>query len=151
MCRQSITLGLEEGNALTKGKARVGQAKSSVWTTAASLHVGKQTSDNCSQPFKLRKCCSIDYILNAHCEGFPLPAGLSTASNQFMQKEMADKEQKRLLLQYTDQLRLSMAGNLQEYQTESFEASSWCRYVPLPGVIIIIIIIIVIIIIRHAS
>ena len=79
-----------------------------------------------------------------------MPAGLSTASNQFMQKEMADKEQKRLLLQYTDQLRLSMAGNLQEYQTESFEASSWCRYVPLPGVIIIIIII-VIIIIRHAS
>lgn len=42
-----------------------------------------------------------------------------------MQDEMANKEQKRLLLQYTDQLRLSMAGNLQDYQTESFQASVW--------------------------
>ena len=42
-----------------------------------------------------------------------------------MQDEMADREQKRLLLQYTDQLRLSMAGNLQDYQTETCEASAW--------------------------
>ena len=63
-----------------------------------------------------------------HTVNRSLPAGLSTASNQFMQDEMADKEQKRLLMQYTDQLRLSMAGNLQDYQTESYEASAWCRY-----------------------
>ncbi|KAL3160116.1 cytochrome c oxidase subunit 1 [Trebouxia sp. C0010 RCD-2024] len=45
--------------------------------------------------------------------------GLGTGSNQFMQGEMAPQEQQDLLLQYTDQLRLSMAANLQDYQMES--------------------------------
>lgn len=58
---------------------------------------------------------------------FPnLAAGLATSSNQFMQGEMGPKEQKDLLLQYSDQLRLSMAGNLQDYQMESFKASMSC-------------------------
>lgn len=68
---------------------------------------------------------AVKHTSQMHCKHYPLPAGLSTASNQFMQDEMAEKEQKRLLLQYTDQLRLSMAGNLQDFQTESFEASAW--------------------------
>lgn len=42
-----------------------------------------------------------------------------------MQDEMTEEEQKQLLLQYTDQLRLSMAGNLQDYQTENFKAGVW--------------------------
>ena len=50
-------------------------------------------------------------------------AGLSTGSNQFMQTEMEDKEQRKLLLQYSDQLRLSMAGNLQDYQLENSEVN----------------------------
>ena len=41
-----------------------------------------------------------------------------------MQGEMGPKEQQDLLLQYSDQLRLSMAGNLQDYQMESFKASA---------------------------
>ena len=44
--------------------------------------------------------------------------GLSTASNQYMQDEMSGEEQKELLLQYSDQLRLSMAGNLEDYEME---------------------------------
>ena len=44
--------------------------------------------------------------------------GLSSASNQYMQDEMSGEEQKELLLQYSDQLRLSMAGNLEDYQME---------------------------------
>ena len=35
---------------------------------------------------------------------------------------MTEEEQEQLLLQYTDQLRLSMAGNLQDYQIENFKA-----------------------------
>ena len=38
---------------------------------------------------------------------------------------MTEKEQEQLLLQYTDQLRLSMAGNLQDYQIENFKAGVW--------------------------
>lgn len=55
-----------------------------------------------------------------------LAAGLGTGSNQFMQGEMAPQEQQDLLLQYTDQLRLSMAANLQDYQMESCKASITC-------------------------
>ena len=40
-----------------------------------------------------------------------------------MQNEMAEQEQQQLLLQYSDQLRLSMAGNLQDYQLHSSQAS----------------------------
>lgn len=42
-----------------------------------------------------------------------------------MQDEMTEEEQKQLLLQYTDQLRLSMAGNLQDYQTENCKVGVW--------------------------
>ena len=48
-------------------------------------------------------------------------AGLATASNQFMQDEMSDKAQKELLMEYSDQLRLSMAANLQDYHMENFK------------------------------
>ena len=47
--------------------------------------------------------------------------GLSTASNQYMQKEMSEQDQKELLLQYSDQLRLSMAGNLENYEMEDYK------------------------------
>ena len=43
-----------------------------------------------------------------------------------MQGEMAAQDQKDLLLHYTDQLRLSMAANLRDYQLESFKASARC-------------------------
>ena len=41
-----------------------------------------------------------------------------------MQAEMGAEEQQGLLLQYSDQLRLSMAGNLQDYQLQSSKASA---------------------------
>ena len=48
-------------------------------------------------------------------------AGLGTATNQFMQGGMSEEACKDLLMEYTDQLRLSMAANLQEYYLQSFE------------------------------
>ena len=38
-----------------------------------------------------------------------------------MQEEMSAQAQQELLLEYIDQLRLSMAGNLQDYQMESYK------------------------------
>ena len=55
---------------------------------------------------------------------FCVSAGLSTASNKFMQEEMSAEAQQDLLLEYTDQLRLSMAGNLQDYQMENYKVLS---------------------------
>lgn len=40
-----------------------------------------------------------------------------------MQDEMSDKAQKELLMEYSDQLRLSMAANLQDYHMENFKVS----------------------------
>jgi hypothetical protein len=48
-------------------------------------------------------------------------AGLGTASNQFMREEMSEEARRDLLMEYTDQLRLSMAANLQDYHMQSFK------------------------------
>ncbi len=48
-------------------------------------------------------------------------AGLGTASNQLMQEGMSEEACKDLLMEYTDQLRLSMAANLQDYHMHSFQ------------------------------
>lgn len=48
-------------------------------------------------------------------------AGLGTASNQFMQEGMSEEACRDLLMEYTDQLRLSMAANLQDYHMHSFQ------------------------------
>ncbi len=48
-------------------------------------------------------------------------AGLGTASNQFMQEGMSEEARRGLLMEYTDQLRLSMAANLQDYHMHSFQ------------------------------
>lgn len=50
--------------------------------------------------------------------------GLSTASNQYMQSEMSAEAQKELLMQYSDQLRLSMAGNLVDYELEDYKVNN---------------------------
>ncbi|DBB17520.1 TPA: Cytochrome c oxidase subunit 1, variant 3 [Trebouxia sp. C0006] len=47
--------------------------------------------------------------------------GLGTASNQLMQEGMSEEACKDLLMEYTDQLRLSMAANLQDYHMHSFQ------------------------------
>lgn len=47
--------------------------------------------------------------------------GLGTASNQFMQEGMSEKARRDLVMEYTDQLRLSMAANLQDYHLHSFQ------------------------------
>ena len=60
-------------------------------------------------------------------------AGLGTASNQFMQEGMSEKARRDLVMEYTDQLRLSMAANLQDYHLQSFQViACWlklCAYV----------------------
>ena len=48
-------------------------------------------------------------------------AGLGTASNQFMQEGMSEEARRDLLMEYTDELRLSMAANLQDYHMQSFQ------------------------------
>ncbi len=48
-------------------------------------------------------------------------AGLCRASNQFMQEGMSEEARWDLLMEYTDQLRLSMAANLQDYHMHSFQ------------------------------
>ncbi len=48
-------------------------------------------------------------------------AGLGTASNQLMQEGMSEEGCRELLMEYTDQLRLSMAANLQDYHMHSFQ------------------------------
>jgi len=60
-----------------------------------------------------------------------LSAGLGTASNQFMQEGMSEQARRELLLEYTDQLRLSMAANLQDYHMHSFQV------IPCPQVLCI--------------
>ncbi|DBA74854.1 TPA: cytochrome c oxidase subunit 1 [Trebouxia sp. C0005] len=47
--------------------------------------------------------------------------GLGTASNQFMQEGMSEEARRDLLMEYTDELRLSMAANLQDYHMQSFQ------------------------------
>jgi len=50
-----------------------------------------------------------------------LSAGLGTASNQLMQEGMSEGARRDLLMEYTDQLRLSIAANLQDYHMQSFQ------------------------------
>ena len=56
-------------------------------------------------------------------------AGLGTASNQFMQEGMSEKARRDLVMEYTDQLRLSMAANLQDYHLHSFQViGCWLKF-----------------------
>ncbi len=51
---------------------------------------------------------------------------MGTASNQFMQEGMSEEARRDLLMEYTDQLRLSMAANLQDYHMHSFQVIGCC-------------------------